>query len=216
VALPRADREARGLSKLEFARPASRQANWSVIPFRPKKPVFRRGQRGSHFPFPWSDRPTAGQFRPAIFSSPARPSDRAGDRLYLICCAGPEKGRSGLGSLFSSDYEPSRAPDPHLLGDFLSVLRRENHARRPLPEKYTGRGRWMDTEQSDSRLSDIRHSSPIMRPKKPATLSALDSIVSGGRARHSGGGRVNGSSASSPAERGGIFFREKKVLPLPA
>jgi cell volume regulation protein A len=92
---------------------------------------------------------------------------------------------------FFVDMQPSSAPDPHLLGDFVVS---GEHALGELAEIY---GVAVDEEQSKLTLSDYFDVHLDHAPKEGAEL-ALDSIVL--VARSISGGRVNVVGLRLPEE----------------
>ena len=102
----------------------------------------------------------------------------AGDYIYLL--APPEKAEAL--DRFFVDMQPSSAPDPHLLGDFVVS---GEITLGDLAETY---GVVVDAEQSKLTLADYFDIHLDHAPKEGATLP-LDSIVL--VARSIGGGRVN-------------------------
>jgi cell volume regulation protein A len=106
VALPRADR---GPRRVELDLPGQLEQELVGYPVRPKSLYFRRGLIPS-----WS-RPTL-VIRNQNILSPAEAEPIApGDYIYLL--APPEKAEAL--DRFFVDMQPSTAPDPHLLGDFM-------------------------------------------------------------------------------------------------
>ena len=112
---------------------------------------------------------------------------RAGDYIYLL--APPEKAEAL--DRFFVDMQPSSAPDPHLLGDFMVS---GEHTLGELAEIY---GVEVDAEQSKLTLADYFDIHLDHAPKEGATL-ALDTIVL--VARSIGGGRVNVVGLRLPEE----------------
>jgi potassium/hydrogen antiporter len=102
----------------------------------------------------------------------------AGDYIYLL--APPEKAEAL--DRFFVDMQPSSAPDPHLLGDFVVS---GEITLGDLAQTY---GVAVDAEQSKLTLADYFDVHLDHAPKEGATLT-LDSIVL--VARSIGGGRVN-------------------------
>ena len=89
--------------------PASSSSSWSAIRCGPKSLYFRRGLIPS-----WS-KPTL-VIRNENILTPAEAEPVApGDYIYLL--APPEKAEAL--DRFFVDMQPSSAPDPHLLGDFM-------------------------------------------------------------------------------------------------
>jgi potassium/hydrogen antiporter len=106
VALPRADR---GPRRVELDLPGQLEQELVGYPVRAKSLYFRRGLIPS-----WS-RPTL-VIRNQNILSPAEAEPIApGDYIYLL--APPEKAEAL--DRFFVDMQPSTAPDPHLLGDFM-------------------------------------------------------------------------------------------------
>jgi cell volume regulation protein A len=106
VALPRAER---GPRRVELDLPGQLEQQLVGYPVRPKSLYFRRGLIPS-----WS-KPTL-VIRNENILTPAEADPVApGDYIYLL--APPEKAESL--DRFFVDMQPSSAPDPHLLGDFM-------------------------------------------------------------------------------------------------
>src|SRR3979490_491275 len=185
VALPRADR---GPRRVELDLPGQLEQELVGYPVRSKSLYFRRGLIPS-----WS-KPTLVIRDQRILTPTEADPVAPGDYIYLL--APPEK--AGALDRFFVDMQPSTAPDPHLLGDFMvsgEIMLGD------LAEIY---GVAVDTEQSKLTLSDYFDIHLDHAPKEAATL-ALDSIVL--VARSIGGGRVNVVGLRLPEE-------EEKVLPL--
>src|SRR3979490_1228290 len=135
VALPRADR---GPRRVELDLPGQLERQLVGYPVRSKSLDFRRGLIRS-----WS-RPTL-VIRNQNILSPAEAEPIApGAHIYLL--APPEK--AGALDRFFVDMQPSTAPDPHLLGDFMVS---GEHTLGELAEIY---GVAVGDEQSKLTLSD--------------------------------------------------------------
>src|SRR5882672_10039280 len=106
VALPRADR---GPRRVELDLPGQLEQQLVGYPVRSKSLYFRRGLIPS-----WS-KPTLVIRDQRILSPAEADPITAGDYIYLL--APPEK--AGALDRFFVDMQPSTAPDPHLLGDFM-------------------------------------------------------------------------------------------------
>jgi cell volume regulation protein A len=169
VALPRSDRRPR---RVELDLPGQLEQELVGYPVRPKSLYFRRGLIPS-----WS-KPTL-VIRNENILSPAEADPIApGDYIYLL--APPEKAEAL--DRFFVDMQPSSAPDPHLLGDFVVSA---EHTLGELAEIY---GVTVDEEQKKLTLADFFDIHLDRAPKEGATLD-LDSIVL--VARSISGGRVN-------------------------
>ena len=167
VALPRADR---GPRRVELDLPGQLEQQLVGYPVRPKSLYFRRGLIPS-----WS-KPTL-VIRNETILSPAEADPIApGDYIYLL--APPEKAE--VLDRFFVDMQPSTAPDPHLLGDFMVS---GEHTLGELTEVY---GVKVDEGASQLTLADYFDIHLDHAPKVGATLE-LDTIVlvvasiSGGR-----------------------------------
>jgi potassium/hydrogen antiporter len=148
---------------------------------RAKSLYFRRGLIPS-----WS-KPTL-VIRNENILSPAEADPIApGDYIYLL--APPEKAEAL--DRFFVDMQPSSAPDPHLLGDFMVS---GEHTLGELAEIY---GVNVGEEQAKLTLADYFDIHLDHAPKEGAEL-ALDSIVL--VARSIGGGRVNVVGLRLPEE----------------
>src|ERR1700691_2517186 len=169
VALPRSDR---GPRRVELDLPGQLEQQLVGYPVRPKSLYFRRGLIPS-----WS-KPTLVIRDQRILSPAEADPIAAGDYIYLL--APPEKAEAL--DRFFVDMQPSSAPDPHLLGDFVVS---GEITLGDLAEIY---GVVVDPEQSRLTLADYFDVHLDHAPKEGATL-ALDSIVL--VARSIGGGRVN-------------------------
>jgi cell volume regulation protein A len=177
--LPRADR---GPRRVELDLPGQLEQQLVGYPVRPKSLYFRRGLIPS-----WS-KPTLVIRDQRILSPPEADPVRAGDYLYLL--APPEKAEAL--DRFFVDMQPSSAPDPHLLGDFMVS---GEHTLGELAEIYGVR---IDAEQSKLTLSDYFDIHLDHAPKEGATLT-LDSIDL--VARSLSGGRVNVVGLRLPEEQ---------------
>jgi len=139
---------------------------------RPRSLFFRRGLVPS-----WS-KPTLVIRKEAILSPAEADPVAPGDYVYLL--APPEKAEAL--DRFFVDMQPSSAPDPHLLGDFVVS---GEHTLGELAEIY---GVKADEAAMKLTLADYFDVHLDHAPKEGATL-ALDSIVL--VARSISGGRVN-------------------------
>jgi cell volume regulation protein A len=169
VALPRSDS---GPRRVELDLPGQLEQQLVGYPVRPKSLYFRRGLIPS-----WS-RPTLVIRNQQILSPPEAEPIAPGDYIYLL--APPEKAESL--DRFFVDMQPSTAPDPHLLGDFVVS---GEHTLGELAEIY---GVKVDEDETRLTLADYFDVHLDCAPKEGATL-ALDSIVL--VARSISGGRVN-------------------------
>src|ERR1700691_3861156 len=169
VALPRSDR---GPRRVALDLPGQLEQQLVGYPVRPKSLYFRRGLIPS-----WS-KPTLVIRDQRILSPAEADPVAAGDYIYLL--APPEKAETL--DRFFVDMQPSSAPDPHLLGDFVVS---GEITLGDLAETY---GVVVDTGQLTLTLADYFDVHLDHAPKEGATL-ALDSIVL--VARSIGGGRVN-------------------------
>ncbi|HSS83563.1 MAG TPA: transporter associated domain-containing protein, partial [Reyranella sp.] len=178
VALPRADR---GPRRVELDLPGQLEQQLVGYPVRAKSLFFRRGLVPS-----WS-KPTL-VIRDQHILSPAEADPIApGDYIYLL--APPEKAEAL--DRFFVDMQPSSAPDPHLLGDFVVS---GEHTLGELAEIY---GVAVDEEQAKLTLADYFDVHLDRAPKEGAEL-VLDTIVL--VARSLGGGRVNVVGLRLPEE----------------
>src|SRR3954469_12172263 len=169
VALPRADR---GPRRVELDLPGQLEQQLVGYSVRPKSLYFRRGLIPS-----WS-KPTLVIRKESILTPTEADPIAPGDYIYLL--APPEKAESL--DRFFVDMQPSSAPDPHLLGDFMVS---GEHTLAELAEIY---GVKVDEEQARLTLADYFDLHLDRVPRAGAEL-ALDSIVL--VARSIGGGRVN-------------------------
>ena len=169
VALPRADR---GPRRVELDLPGQLEQELVGYPVRSKSLYFRRGLIPS-----WS-RPTLVIRNQTILSPVEADPIAPGDYIYLL--APPEKAE--VLDRFFVDMQPSTAPDPHLLGDFMVS---GEHTLSELTEIY---GVKVDDAASSLTLADYFDIHLDHAPKEGATL-ALDTIVL--VARSISGGRVN-------------------------
>jgi cell volume regulation protein A len=169
VALPRADR---GPRRVELDLPGQLEQQLVGYSVRPKSLYVRRGLIPS-----WA-KPTL-VIRDAHILSPVEADPVVpGDYIYLL--APPEKAEAL--DRFFVDMQPSSAPDPHLLGDFVVS------GEITLGELAATYGVWVSAEQAELTLADYFDIHLDHAPKEGATLT-LDSIVL--VARKLGGGRVN-------------------------
>ena len=169
VALPRADR---GPRRVELDLPGQLEQELVGYPVRSKSLYFRRGLIPS-----WS-KPTLVIRNQTILSPVEADPIAPGDYIYLL--APPEKAE--VLDRFFVDMQPSTAPDPHLLGDFMVS---GEHTLSELTEVY---GVKVDEGASALTLADYFDIHLDHAPKEGATL-ALDTIVL--VARSISGGRVN-------------------------
>src|SRR6201986_707829 len=169
VALPRAER---GPRRVELDLPGQLEQELVGYPVRSKSLYFRRGLVPS-----WS-KPTLVIRDQRILSPAEADPVRPGDYLYLL--APPE--RAEALDRFFVDMQPSSAPDPHLLGDFVVS---GEHTLGELAEVY---GVAVGDEQAKQTLADYFDIHLDHAPKEGATLE-LDAIVL--VARSISGGRVN-------------------------
>lgn len=169
VALPRSER---GPRRVELDLPGQLEQELVGYPVRPKSLFFRRGLVPS-----WS-KPTL-VIRNQHILSPAEADPIApGDYIYLLA---PPARAEALDRFFV-DMQPSSAPDPHLLGDFVVS---GQHTLGELAGIY---GIGVAEDDSKLTLADYFDIHLDRAPKEGATL-ALDSIVL--VARSISGGRVN-------------------------
>jgi potassium/hydrogen antiporter len=178
VALPRAER---GPRRVELDLPGQLEQQLVGYPVRPKSLFFRRGLIPS-----WS-KPTLVIRDQHILSPTEADPIVPGDYLYLL--APPEKAEAL--DRFFVDMQPSSAPDPHLLGDFIVS------GEVALGDVAQAYGVNVDAEQSKLTLADYFDIHLDHAPKEGATLP-LDSIVL--VARNLSGGRVNVVGLRLPEE----------------
>jgi potassium/hydrogen antiporter len=152
-------------------------------PVRSKSLFFRRGLIPS-----WS-KPTLGIRNEHILSPLEADPIAPGDYIYLL--APPEKAEAL--DRFFVDMQPSSAPDPHLLGDFMVS---GEHTLGELADAY---GVSLKPEDSALTLSDYFDIHLERAPKEGATLT-LDPIIL--VARSISGGRVNVVGLRLPEEEG--------------
>ncbi len=156
VALPRADR---GPRRVELDLPGQLEQQLVGYSVRPKSLFFRRGLVPS-----WS-KPTL-VIRDQHILSPAEADPIApGDYIYLL--APPEKAEAL--DRFFVDMQPSSAPDPHLLGDFMVS---GEHTLGELAEIY---GVAVDEEQAKLTLADYFDVHLDRAPKEGAEAGARHS-----------------------------------------
>ena len=167
VALPRADR---GPRRVELDLPGQLEQQLVGYSVRPKSLYFRRGLVPS-----WS-KPTL-VIRDQHILSPAEADPvRPGDYIYLL--APPEKAEAL--DRFFVDMQPSSAPDPHLLGDFIGL--RRTHAwrtRRDLRRRRRRRAVKADAGRLFRRSSRPRAEGRRDAGTRPIVLVARS--ISGGR-----------------------------------
>jgi potassium/hydrogen antiporter len=169
VALPRIER---GPRRVELDLPGQLEQELVGYSVRPRSLFFRRGLIPS-----WS-KPTL-VIRNENILTPAEAEPIApGDYIYLL--APPE--RAEALDRFFVDMQPSAAPDPHLLGDFMVS---GEHTLSELAEIY---GVKVNESEARLTLSDYFDVHLDHSPKEGATVP-LDSIVL--VARNLSGGRVN-------------------------
>jgi cell volume regulation protein A len=169
VALPRSER---GPRRVELDLPGQLEQELVGYPVRSKSLFFRRGLVPS-----WS-KPTLVIRNEQILTPAEAEPVAPGDYIYLL--APPE--RAEALDRFFVDMQPSSAPDPHLLGDFMVS---GEHALSELADIY---GVKVEDDQAKLTLSDYFDVHLDNAPKAGATLP-LDSIVL--VARLISGGRVN-------------------------
>jgi len=169
VALPRSDR---GPRRVELDLPGQLEQELVGYPVRPRSLYFRRGLIPS-----WS-KPTLVIRNEQILTPSEADPVKPGDYIYLL--APPE--RAEALDRFFVDMQPSAAPDPHLLGDFVVS---GEHTLSELAEIY---GMKVADDEAKLTLSDYFDVHLDYAPKEGATLP-LDSIVL--VARNLSGGRVN-------------------------
>jgi cell volume regulation protein A len=176
--LPRADR---GPRRVELDLPGQLEQQLVGYSVRPKSLFFRRGLIPS-----WS-KPTL-VIRDQHILSPAEADPIApGDYIYLL--APPEKAEAL--DRFFVDMQPSSAPDPHLLGDFVVS------GEITLGDIANAYAIATDPEYAGFTLADFFDVHLDHAPKEGATLE-LDSIVL--VARSISGGRVNVVGLRLPEE----------------
>jgi cell volume regulation protein A len=169
VALPRSDR---GPRRVELDLPGQLQQELVGYRVRPRSLFFRRGLVPS-----WS-KPTLVIRNENILSPTEADPLQPGDYVYLL--APPEKAEAL--DRFFVDMQPSTAPDPHLLGDFMVS---GEHTLGELAEVYDVK---VTDDDSKLTLADFFDIHLDRAPKEGAAL-ALDSIVL--VAGSISGGRVN-------------------------
>jgi cell volume regulation protein A len=178
VALPRSER---GPRRVELDLPGQLEQQLVGYPVRPKSLFFRRGLIPS-----WS-KPTLVIRNENILSPTEADPIAPGDYIYLL--APPEKAESL--DRFFVDMQPSSAPDPHLLGDFVVS---GQHTLSELAEIY---GVKVAEDETRLTLSDYFDVHLDHAPKEGATVT-LDTIVL--VARSISGGRVNVVGLRLPEE----------------
>jgi cell volume regulation protein A len=181
VALPRSER---GPRRVELDLPGQLEQELVGYPVRPKSLFFRRGLVPS-----WS-KPTLVIRNEQILTPAEAEPVAPGDYIYLL--APPE--RAEALDRFFVDMQPSSAPDPHLLGDFMVS---GEHTLSELADIY---GVKVEDDQAKLTLSDYFDVHLDNAPKAGATLP-LDSIVL--VARLISGGRVNVVGLRLPEDREG-------------
>ncbi|MBS0531583.1 MAG: potassium/proton antiporter [Proteobacteria bacterium] len=169
VALPRAER---GPRRVELDLPGQLEQQLVGYAVRPKSLFLRRGLIPS-----WS-KPTLVIRKEKILTPSEAEPVAAGDYIYLL--APPEKAESL--DRFFIDMQPSSAPDPHLLGDFVVS---GEVTLGDIAQIYG-----ISIEPNDARLTlaDYFDVHLDRAPKEGATLP-LDAIIL--VARNISGGRVN-------------------------
>jgi cell volume regulation protein A len=180
VALPRSER---GPRRVELDLPGQLEQELVGYPVRSKSLFFRRGLIPS-----WS-KPTLVIRNEHILSPLEADPIAPGDYIYLL--APPEKAEAL--DRFFVDMQPSSAPDPHLLGDFMVS---GEHTLGELADAY---GVSLKPEDSALTLSDYFDIHLERAPKEGATLT-LDPIIL--VARSISGGRVNVVGLRLPEEEG--------------
>jgi cell volume regulation protein A len=180
VALPRADR---GPRRVELDLPGQLEQQLVGYPVRPKSLYFRRGLIPS-----WS-KPTLVIRNEHILSPAEADPIQPDDYIYLL--APPEKAEAL--DRFFVDMQPSSAPDPHLLGDFMVS---GEHTLCELAEIY---GVTVSEENAKLTLADYFDIHLDHAPKQGATLE-MDTIVL--VARSISGGRINVVGLRLPEEDG--------------
>jgi len=178
VALPRSER---GPRRVELDLPGQLEQELVGYPVRPKSLYFRRGLIPS-----WS-KPTLVIRNEQILTPAEAEPVAPGDYIYLL--APPE--RAEALDRFFIDMQPSTAPDPHLLGDFMVS---GEHTLSELAEIY---GVNVNEDEAKLTLSDYFDVYLDRAPKEGATLP-LDTIVL--VARSLSGGRVNVVGLRLPEE----------------
>jgi cell volume regulation protein A len=178
VALPRTER---GPRRIELDLPGQLEQELVGYAVRPRSLFFRRGLIPS-----WS-KPTLVIRNQNILTPAEAEPITPGDYLYLL--APPE--RAEALDRFFVDMQPSAAPDPHLLGDFVVS---GEHTLSELADIY---GVKVEDDQARLTLSDYFDVHLDHAPKEGATLP-LDSIVL--VARKLSGGRVNVVGLRLPEE----------------
>jgi len=169
VALPRSER---GPRRVELDLPGQLEQELVGYPVRPKSLYFRRGLIPS-----WSKPTLVIRNEQILTPSEAEPI-APGDYIYLLA---PPARAEALDRFFV-DMQPSAAPDPHLLGDFMVS---GEHTLSELADIY---GVNVSEDEAKLTLSDYFDVHLANAPKEGATLP-LDSIVL--VARNLSGGRVN-------------------------
>src|SRR5215469_11883847 len=157
VALPRTER---GPRRVELDLPGQLEQELVGYPVRPKSLYFRRGLIPS-----WS-KPTLVIRNEQILTPAEAEPVAPGDYIYLL--APPE--RAEALDRFFVDMQPSAAPDPHLLGDFMVS---GEHTLSELADIY---GVKVDENEAKLTLADYFDVHLDRAPKEGATLP-LDSIV---------------------------------------
>ena len=178
VALPRGER---GPRRVELDLPGQLEQELVGYPVRPKSLYFRRGLIPS-----WS-KPTLVIRKESILTPVEAEPIAPGDYIYLL--APPEKAEAL--DRFFVDMQPSTAPDPHLLGDFMVS---GEHTLAELAEIY---GVTASDDDSKLTLADYFDVHLDRAPKEGAEL-ALGEIVL--VARSISGGRVNVVGLRLPEE----------------
>ncbi len=181
IALPRSDR---GPRRVELDLPGQLEQELVGYPVRPRSLYFRRGLIPS-----WS-KPTLVIRNEQILTPSEADPVKPGDYIYLL--APPE--RAEALDRFFVDMQPSAAPDPHLLGDFVVS---GEHTLSELAEIY---GVKVAEDQAKLTLSDYFDVHLDHAPKEGATVP-LDSIVL--VARNLSGGRVNVVGLRLPEDEDG-------------
>ncbi|MBN9006288.1 MAG: potassium/proton antiporter [Rhizobiales bacterium] len=169
VALPRAER---GPRRVELDLPGQLEQQLVGYPVRPRSLFLKRGLIPS-----WS-KPTLVIRKEKILSPAEAEPVTAGDYIYLL--APPEKAEAL--DRFFIDMQPTVAPDPHLLGDFMVSGETTLGS---LAEIY---GVAIDPRRAERTLADYFDVHLDRAPREGATLP-LDTIVL--VARSISGGRVN-------------------------
>ena len=180
VALPRSER---GPRRVELDLPGQLEQELVGYPVRSKSLFFRRGLIPS-----WS-KPTLVIRNEHILSPLEADPIAPGDYIYLL--APPEKAEAL--DRFFVDMQPSSAPDPHLLGDFMVS---GEHTLGELADAY---GVSLKPEDAALTLADYFDIHLERAPKEGATLT-LDPIIL--VARSISGGRVNVVGLRLPEEEG--------------